>query len=141
MNDHVAKPVDPQQMFETLLRWLPAQPQPVRAAVDDGPTLDPALGQRLAADYADAYQRAMTQFASMYAPGGEGDAALRAADPVAQAAALHSLRGAAATLGELQVQSLAQACEAALAQGRAAPLAPLLAELQRLTQSLGVEAV
>jgi two-component system sensor histidine kinase/response regulator len=34
MNDHVAKPVDPDTLYQTLLRWLPDTPARPRT---DGP--------------------------------------------------------------------------------------------------------
>jgi two-component system sensor histidine kinase/response regulator len=100
-------------------------------------SLDAAAGQRLAGDYAEAYERALAEFARLYGPGGEGHAALTGSDPKALAAALHALRGAAATIGALPVQALALDCESALAHGRPLPLAALHAELEGLQRTLG----
>ena len=138
MNDHVVKPVDSLQLYEALLRWLPPrEPGTHPPAAAPLPTLDPAVGQRLAGEYAEAYERALAEFARLYGPGGEGHAALSGSDPKALAAALHSLRGAAATIGALPVQALALDCESALAHGRPQPLAALQAELERLQRTLG----
>jgi CheY-like chemotaxis protein len=138
MNDHVVKPVDSLQLYEALLRWLPSrEPGTHPPAAAPLPTLDPAVGQRLAGEYAEAYERALAEFARLYGPGGEGHAALSGSDPKALAAALHSLRGAAATIGALPVQALALDCESALAHGRPQPLAALQAELERLQRTLG----
>jgi len=47
MHDYVSKPVDPRQLAEVLLRWLPARPAavtaPVSAATDQAPVLSLAL--------------------------------------------------------------------------------------------------
>ncbi|MBK9363741.1 MAG: PAS domain-containing protein [Rubrivivax sp.] len=138
MNDHVVKPVDLQQLYEALLRWLPPrEPGTQVPAAAPLPSLDAAAGQRLAGDYAEAYERALAEFARLYGPGGEGHAALTGSDPKALAAALHALRGAAATIGALPVQALALDCESALAHGRPLPLAALHAELEGLQRTLG----
>ena len=121
-----------------LLRWLPPrEPGTQVPAAAPLPSLDAAAGQRLAGDYAEAYERALAEFARLYGPGGEGHAALTGSDPKALAAALHALRGAAATIGALPVQALALDCESALAHGRPLPLAALHAELEGLQRTLG----
>lgn len=41
MNDHLTKPIDPQQLYSTLLQYLPAEPRPQKTALaaTSGPTL------------------------------------------------------------------------------------------------------
>jgi PAS domain S-box-containing protein len=126
MNDHVAKPVDPERLYATLLRWLPAHhgtapapaagttlPLPDRLAAVPG--LDVARGLRLVGGQIDTLQRALALFARTHAG---GEAALRSpgsdADLAACKRAAHSLRGACATLGATELQAQLQAFEAAL---------------------------
>ena len=136
MNDHVVKPVDSQRLYESLLRWLPLRSRSAGAAAPAS-MLDLAASQRLAADYAEAYERAQAEFVRLYGPGGEGHAALDDGDPQALAAVLHALRGAAAAIGALPVQALASQCETALAHGRPPPLTALRAALVALAREIG----
>jgi PAS domain S-box-containing protein len=111
MNDHVAKPVDPEHLYATLLRWLPPR-TPVDAGTApagpaDAPTLaqrllavpglDPARGLRNVAGNGAMLERMLRRFASTYA---NGCPALAQDDDLpALRAHCHSLRGACATVG------------------------------------------
>jgi PAS domain S-box-containing protein len=159
MNDHVAKPVVPQQLFETLARWLrradaeaasQAQGEPPPAPSGDRgwfdalaqvPGLQRSAGLHHAGGRADAYRAGLVQFARSY---GQGlapvarvldDGALPA-QTAELAGALHSLRGAAATLGAQLLAARAQGLETALVPGSGADPAGTLRGLRELQADL-----
>mgnify|MGYP005805337911 CR=1 FL=1 len=135
MNDHIPKPVDPDQLCRVLATWLPQAPDPAAAPqVPDGgspllPVADAGVRQvleqigelnleaGLRALRGDASRLAglLQHFASDHA----GDARkaradIRQADPQAALRRLHTLKGLAGTLGLTAVQTHAAAVEDAL---------------------------
>ena len=166
MNDHVAKPVYPPLLFDTLLRWLPlpgnlAGPVGPAAKVCTDPLaptptlhingLDLALCLRRIGGQPATLVRVLRRLAEVYR---DGDPALAApADDAGIArwrAACHSLRGALAAIGAEPLQQAVQDIEnllAALDQAAAdvTLLAPQAQALwgalqglaQRTTQALG----
>ncbi|MET0382479.1 MAG: response regulator [Burkholderiaceae bacterium] len=125
MNDHTAKPVDPEGLYATLLKWLPAPQAPTSAApVRDGtgasgqagppPPEGASLHQRLrgvggldveralrgVGGMASLLERAVESFVKTYAGGCAELAVANQGDDVARwGAACHSLRGALAAIG------------------------------------------
>ena len=137
MSDFVAKPVDPEDLFRTLLRWLPSggraaparvtgPPAPRPAAASGGndalrdwleglPGVDAAAGLRVVRGQLSVYHRLLGQLARDHA----ADAAtLRAhlhrgeVDDARRVA--HGLKGVAANLGVTPVRELAAQLEALL---------------------------
>lgn len=126
MADHVAKPLVPERLLDTLLRWIPrdaidrrSTPQAASAEPAEAPTAarDPqipgmdyaALRRRVLGDDALIW-RLVTQFEAMERHTGARLLALLAkADFDALRRSAHTLRGASASLG---LDGVAQACSA-----------------------------
>ena len=136
MNDHITKPIDPDELFEVLVRWLPnsaarskesrdpATP-PVRrddtAPAGDHqwlyeiPTLDAADGLRRVLGRREAYVDLLRRFALSQAQTfAEIRAALADGRHADAERAAHTLKGVAGTIGARQLHREAGAVEAAL---------------------------
>lgn len=130
MNDHIAKPIDPEVLFATLLRWAkPSQPvedvvhaRPT-AAKDDEITLpaiegiDVADGLMRLAGNRRLYRDLLGQFVSKHGDAAaEIAAALNDGDQKLAVRIAHTARGVAGTLGITSVQALAGDLEAGIGE-------------------------
>jgi two-component system sensor histidine kinase/response regulator len=161
MNDHIGKPVNPATLYETMLRWLDDSRQPSRRAPADAPgppplsvaapatdvldgieALDVTRGMSLFAGQRALYMHALGYFVDLYgnglaavdryvagAPGATRDAAARE---------IHSMGGAAAALGAVELESSAHHIEAMVRGERAQQVGDdeLRAELELLRTDL-----
>ncbi|MBI5618305.1 MAG: PAS domain-containing protein [Gammaproteobacteria bacterium] len=148
MNDHISKPVNPETLYATLLRWLPppktlamqdpaALPAdtPLLARLADLPEFDAARGLWQVGGREETYERLLRDFVARHAPDGAAFAAdLAAGDLPALRMRAHSLKSSAGTLGALAVQQCAERLEALLRKGE--PLAEIRREADRLLARL-----
>ncbi len=140
MNDHIAKPINVAEMFNTIARWVtPANP--VKSAAEPAPraSAPPASGDeeeipplagidrraglaatmnnaRLYAKLLIKFRDSQADFAAQFAR------ACRDADPEAATRCAHTLKGMAGSLGAKGVQAAAQELEAACRRRQPAPL-------------------
>ena len=140
MNDHLAKPIGPDGLRHTLLRWL-AAPAGARqkAEVDWGlPGVDVAGGLRRALGRDQAYRRQLRRFADSQRDFPERlRAAMKAGDLDDALRRVQAFRGLAATLGATALQEQAAALEQSVsAHGRRAPLETLLQGLSPTLNTL-----
>ena len=163
MNDHVGKPVEPDALYDTLLRWLTVRPERV-AGIDTGPRaldeqavpspvpapahrlpelpgLDTARGLKFCAGHTESYVQALKLFADLYADGlpGVGEHLIAASQGSTEALAheVHTLGGAAAVVGAVGLETLARRLDSMLRRdAQHADVQPGLAALQRALEAL-----
>ncbi|MFT5376240.1 MAG: two-component system sensor histidine kinase/response regulator, partial [Candidatus Latescibacterota bacterium] len=140
MDEHIAKPIDPEALFKMLLQWIaagarpPVEPHPTTNAADtkteadstededalatiDG--LDVRVGLQRVMGKRDFYEKLLRNFVN----GREAQTVRTIRDllsqqdtPAAERAA-HSLKGVSATLGAAELSTLAASVEAAIRDG------------------------
>jgi CheY-like chemotaxis protein len=143
MNDHIGKPVNPATLYEKMLRWLDESRKTARTAPVDPPApavarqpeslatdvledieaLDMARGMSLFAGQRALYMQALGYFVDLY---GDGLAAVDRFIAGAQGATreaagreIHSMGGAAAALGAVELENAAHHIDAMIRGDRA----------------------
>ncbi len=135
MNDHIAKPIDPDQLFGVLLRWIRRDEHDGRPLRADGvavrkahpvasdidleiPGVDVRAGLKRTGGNRQRYQSLLRKFADQQATSlDDMRAALAAGDLGSAERAAHSLKGAAGTLGAVALSEAASAAETAIREG------------------------
>ena len=134
MNDHVAKPIDPDQLFGVLLRWIrrgdgdgksrrgasgPRRRRPRRARSELViPGIDVRAGLKRTGGNRKRYETLLRKFAEQQAGTvATIQGALSTGDAATAERAAHSLKGAAGTLGANAVAEAAAKAETAIKNG------------------------
>ena len=134
MNDHIAKPIDPDQLFSVLLRWIRrtdgdgkiARPnKPARRAKAEAgtaeliiPGIDVRSGLKRTGGQRERYETLLRKFAEQQLGATEAmRAALSAGDAATAERTAHSLKGAAGTLGAVTLSDAAANAETAIKTG------------------------
>ncbi len=130
MNDHVSKPIDPDNLFSTLMRWAKPRPKqvvepqtmPVKAPdeviLPEIAGVNIADGLKRVAGNRRLYRDLLGQFAEK-----QGDAAvqistaLKSGDEMLAERIAHTVKGVAGNIGITEVQATAQKLEKAIREG------------------------
>jgi PAS domain S-box-containing protein len=138
MDDYLSKPISPQLLAQTLIRWLSSADAPAVAAEEQTDAVyDPqALHQRLEGD-TELVALVLDSFLTD-APRrlGELREALHTGDTAAARLQAHSLKGAAANLAAPRLQAVAYAAELAADAGKLDQVQALLPELAAACEEL-----
>jgi two-component system sensor histidine kinase/response regulator len=136
MNDHIAKPIDPDQLFGVLFRWIRRAESEIRVAQERPRDSDGARAQASGADLAipgidvraglkrtggnlQRYETLLRKFAEQQADTAEAiQAALDIGDAATVERTAHSLKGAAGTLGAVALAEAAANAETAIKTGQ-----------------------
>jgi PAS domain S-box-containing protein len=161
MNDFISKPVEPDVLFETLLKWMPAQHTKALHADHVAPTLlrrdvparpklpgplaefaglDTARGLRALNGNAAAYVALLRQFSESHRADAQTlQSELAAGHTEFARRKIHALKGVAANLGATALHAAAVALELGVRSAEATRLPALLASLQ--TEQAALDAV
>jgi two-component system, sensor histidine kinase and response regulator len=131
MNDHVSKPIDPDHLFSTLLRWVTPtarpspEPRPAAPKTTDEIALPPIAGVNIAeglnrvAGNRRLYRDLLAQFAAKQAGAAtEIAAALDSGDRQTAERIAHTVKGVAGNLGITDVHTAAQKLEKAIRENQ-----------------------
>ncbi len=123
MNDHLGKPIDPEELLGKIMKWTKASETPaeqeastnVTKASGDGAVLDVDAGLKRCMGRESLYARTLTSFLKHF----EGSidkiqGEFNAGDMNAMSLASHSLKGAAGQVGAVKLQEAARIFEAAV---------------------------
>ncbi|WP_020484986.1 PAS domain S-box protein [Methylomonas sp. MK1] len=157
MNDHIPKPVNPEVLYDVMLRWMPPLPPAQSAQVhktsdeqNDGnaalherlaniPGLDLQAGLHNLQNKLPFYLRQLRHFAQRHAAEADNIRQLLAVgDWESAQRAAHSLKSSAATLGITHIRQTAEGIEMALKQQAAAAADSLQRPLKQLTEQLAL---
>ncbi|MFN8607929.1 MAG: response regulator [Vulcanimicrobiota bacterium] len=128
MNDHVAKPIEPEELFRALLRWIKPRHQvemsrpPAAPPTEEGlprvPGLDSSLGLRRVLGKRQLYLNMLRKFVSnQCSTVSELEKALAAGDRVLAERLVHSTRGVSGNIGAVELQERAERLEKLIASG------------------------
>jgi PAS domain S-box-containing protein len=137
MNDHVAKPINVDELFATLARWI----HPPAAAPDELPAIDRQAGITSTMGNEDLYLRLMRMFRDREADFEQRFRAARAAGEMAAAMRMaHDLKNVAGTLAVRAVHHAAAELErACLDEVDDEGIEPLLRNVERLLRPVMAE--
>jgi signal transduction histidine kinase/DNA-binding response OmpR family regulator/HPt (histidine-containing phosphotransfer) domain-containing protein len=145
MNDHLAKPIDPDKLFDALLRWIPActaapkvaaalvvtaQRPPADSPPLEIPGIDTQTALKRTGGNRQRYVSLLRRFAdSQVGAVGEIRAALKPQNSATAQRIAHSLKGAAANLGANALATAAGSVEVAIKTQ--SEVEPALVEMER----------
>ncbi|WP_051261919.1 PAS-domain containing protein [Desulfovibrio inopinatus] len=124
MNDYVTKPIDPDELFSALLRWIPAR-TPQHAIIPEKPAVSSSMpvldgidvndAMRRLSGNADLFQRLLVDFVSQFhdAPS-KLQEMLDTQDTASLARFAHTLKGVAGNIGAKHLQDAATNLEVAV---------------------------
>jgi PAS domain S-box-containing protein len=155
MNDHIAKPIDPDQLFGVLLRWIKrpdgrgsspksrsaarASAAPAAEAPLDIAGIDTASALKRTGDNRKRYETLLRRFAQQQAGTVDGiRKALAIGDAATAERAAHSLKGASGTLGAAALSDASAKAETAIKTGQG--IDPALSALSLVLRT-AVEAI
>ena len=160
MNDHVTKPINPEDLQNTLNRWLPGfrirmgpedqpetaePPRPPEPAFPELPGIDTQAGLHRMSGSAPRYRKLLRHFSARQASAAaEIRSALAAGDLPGAELLAHSLKGLAGNIGATDLQHAAATLETLLRQGATEPerldnaLDQVEAQLEQVCQAIAL---